>query len=180
MSRRLPPGTGRMPPPCEHPALAAPNGNGAQAGGDWGGAEERIELRLLPSLSSALRRLCPLVVMLVVCGASARRRLVCGCGGKGAQVAVVQRRRARTPGNGGAQAGGVSPPFTVCAHSWFEVFGAWEGAGGGWGGGRERNEWQVWCPRRRFASLGPVLSGIGCGGGLRVAVALALLLAVIV
>ena len=27
------------------------------------------------------------------------------------------------PDQGGAQAGGVSPPFTVCAHSWFEVWG---------------------------------------------------------
>ena len=33
---------------------------------------------------------------------------------------VVQRRRARTPDSGGAQAGGASAPFTVCAHSWFE------------------------------------------------------------
>ena len=65
---------------------------------------------------------------------------------------------ANTPDSGDAQAGGVSPPFAVCAHSWFEVFGAWRGAGGeGWGGGRERVEWQVWCPRRRIASLGPVL-----------------------
>ena len=40
--------------------------------------------------------------------------------------AVAQRRRAQTPDSGGAQAGGVSPPFTVCAHSWFEVWGgAW-------------------------------------------------------
>jgi hypothetical protein len=37
--------------------------------------------------------------------------------------AVAQRRRARPPDSGGAQAGGVSPPFTVCAHSWFEVWG---------------------------------------------------------
>ena len=81
--------------------------------------------------------------------------------------AVAQRRRARTPDSGGAQAGGVSPPFTVCAHSWLEVFGVTGRVGGalgrgrehesGAGGGRERNEWQVWCPRRRIASLGPVL-----------------------
>ena len=45
---------GDMPPPCEHKALEAPNGNGAQAGGDWGGADERIELR-----SAALPLLCP-------------------------------------------------------------------------------------------------------------------------
>ena len=36
---------------------------------------------------------------------------------------VVQGRRAYTPDDGGAQAGGVSPPFTVCAHSWFEAWG---------------------------------------------------------
>ena len=41
----------------------------------------------------------------------------------GVAVAVAQRRRARPPDSGGAQAGGVSPPFTVCAHSWFEVWG---------------------------------------------------------
>ena len=37
--------------------------------------------------------------------------------------AVAQRRRAHTPDSGDAQAGGVSPPFTVCAHSWFEAWG---------------------------------------------------------
>ena len=37
-----------------------------------------------------------------------------------AEVAVLL---VRTPDSGGAQAGGVSPPFTVCAHSWFEVWG---------------------------------------------------------
>ena len=37
---------------------------------------------------------------------------------------VVQGRRAYTPDDGDAQAGGVSPPFTVCVHSWFEVRGA--------------------------------------------------------
>ena len=47
-----------------------------------------------------------------------------------------------------AQAGGVSPPFTVCVHSWFEVFGVrregkgvgrrWEGASGMGRGERER------------------------------------------
>ena len=31
--------------------------------------------------------------------------------------------------------------------------------GGGWGGGRERNERQVWCSRRRVASLGSVFVG---------------------
>ena len=35
---------------------------------------------------------------------------------------------AQTPESGGAQAGGVSPPFTVCAHSWFEVWGSVGGA----------------------------------------------------
>ena len=34
---------------------------------------------------------------------------------------------AQTPDNGGTQAGGISPPFTVCGHSWFEVCGAWGG-----------------------------------------------------
>ena len=42
-----------------------------------------------------------------------------------------ERRCAYTPDSGDAQAGGVSPPFTVCAHSWFEVWGAWGAAGGG-------------------------------------------------
>ena len=56
----------------------------------------------------------------------------------------------QTPDSGGAQAGGASPPFTVCVHSWFEVFGGGraegrEGGGGGrakvgWGGGSERDE----------------------------------------
>ena len=31
---------------------------------------------------------------------------------------------AGAPDNGDTQAGGVSSPFTVCAHSWFEVCGA--------------------------------------------------------
>ena len=61
--------------------------------------------------------------------------------------AVVQRRPAHAPDSGGAQAGGVSPPFTVCVHSWFEVFGVrregkgvgrrWEGASGVGRGERE-------------------------------------------
>ena len=56
----------------------------------------------------------------------------------------------QTPDSGGAQAGGASPPFTVCVHSWFEVFGGrraegrgWGGGGraqAGWGGGSERDE----------------------------------------
>ena len=40
------------------------------------------------------------------------------------------------PDSGDAQAGGVSPPFTVCARSWFEVWGSvWasDGGGVGWG-----------------------------------------------
>ena len=57
------------------------------------------------------------------------------------RVAVaVAALLAKTPDSGGAQAGGVSPPFTVCAHSWFEVCGARAESGGGWGGGRERSE----------------------------------------
>ena len=79
--------------------------------------------------------------------------------------AVVQRRRAQTPDGGGAQAGGASPPFTVCVHSRFEVFGGRRAAGRGWGGGgrarwgrgSESDEWQVWCSRRRIASLSPVM-----------------------
>ena len=51
---------------------------------------------------------------------------------------------AQAPDGGGAQAGGVSPPFTVYVHSWFEVFGVRGGEEGGggreWGGGRERAE----------------------------------------
>ena len=54
---------------------------------------------------------------------------------------------AQAPDSGGAQAGGVSPPFTACVHSWFEVFGArrgGEGVGRGWEGasgvGREERE----------------------------------------
>ena len=53
----------------------------------------------------------------------------------GGAVAVAVRR-VRTPDSGDAQAGGVSPPFTVCARSWFEVWGSvWasEGGGVGWG-----------------------------------------------
>ena len=36
---------------------------------------------------------------------------------------------------------------------------AWENESGApaGGGSEERNEWQVWCPRRRIASFGPVL-----------------------
>ena len=49
---------------------------------------------------------------------------------------VVQRRRAQASDCRGTQAGGVSPPFTVCAHSWFEVWGSvWESEGGGGLGG---------------------------------------------
>ena len=55
--------------------------------------------------------------------------------------AVVRRRRAQTPDNGGAQAGGVFPPFTVCARSWFEVWGERVGEREGrWVGGSERVE----------------------------------------
>ena len=56
---------------------------------------------------------------------------------------------------------------------------------GGWGGGRERNEWQVWCSRRRVArsELEPCLcSGLGAGADCGIAgcfVALALLFAVV-
>ena len=45
--------------------------------------------------------------------------------------------RTQAPDSGGAQAGGVSPPFTVCAHSWLEVCGERGAAGeSGAGGGR--------------------------------------------
>ena len=62
------------------------------------------------------------------------------CGGERGQVAVaaaVAVLLAQTPDSGGAQAGGVSPPFTVCAHSWFEVrcVGREASAGGGGAGG---------------------------------------------
>ena len=59
-----------------------------------------------------------------------------------AAVAIaVAALPADTPDSGDAQAGGVSPPFTVCARSWFEVWGSvWESEGGGWAGGRERVE----------------------------------------
>ena len=43
---------------------------------------------------------------------------------------------AHAPDSGGTQAGGVSPPFTVYVHSWFEVFGVRRG-GEGVGRGRE-------------------------------------------
>ena len=53
---------------------------------------------------------------------------------------MVAALPANTPDSGDTQAGGVSPPFTVCARSWFEVWGSgWERAGGGevgWGGER--------------------------------------------
>ena len=52
--------------------------------------------------------------------------------------------------------------------------------GGGWGGGRERSERQVWCSRRRVASLSPVF--VGDWGRGRIAgcfAALALLFAVV-
>ena len=42
--------------------------------------------------------------------------------GERAQIAVAVLL-AQTPDSGNAQAGGVSPPFTVCAYSWFEVWG---------------------------------------------------------
>ena len=62
-------------------------------------------------------------------------------GGARARVAVavaVAALLAETPDNGDAQAGGVSPPFTVCARSWFEVWGCvWaRERGGGLGGER--------------------------------------------
>jgi len=45
------------------------------------------------------------------------------------------------PDSGDAQAGGVSPPFTVCARSWFEVWGERVGEREGrWVGGSERVE----------------------------------------
>ena len=57
------------------------------------------------------------------------------CGGEREKVAVAGLL-AQTPDSGGAQAGGVSPPFTVCARSWFEVWGSvWESEGGGGLGG---------------------------------------------
>ena len=43
--------------------------------------------------------------------------------GASERVAVAVLCSVRAPDSGGAQAGGVSPPFTVCAHSWFEVWG---------------------------------------------------------
>ena len=62
------------------------------------------------------------------------------CGGEREKVAVAGLL-ARTPDNGDAQAGGVSPPFTVCARSGFEVWGGvWAREGGGWAGGGERVE----------------------------------------
>ena len=73
-----------------------------------------------------------------------RRGLVAfahGCGAEREQIAVavadaVAALLAGTPDSGGAQAGGVSPPFTVCAHSWFEVWGGvWARGGGGVGWG---------------------------------------------
>ena len=61
--------------------------------------------------------------------------------GPRARVAVagaVPALLAEAPDGGDAQAGGVSPPFTVCARSWFEVWGSvWESEGGsGLGGER--------------------------------------------
>ena len=54
-----------------------------------------------------------------------------------AVAVAVAALLAGAPDSGDAQAGGVSPPFTVCARSWFEVWGSvWasEGGGGvGWG-----------------------------------------------
>ena len=72
-------------------------------------------------------------------------RGLCGCprwGEERVAVAVaVAALLAEAPDSGGAQAGGVSPPFTVCARSWFEVWGSvWASEGGGWAGGRERVE----------------------------------------
>ena len=43
---------------------------------------------------------------------------------------------AGAPDSGDTQAGGVSPPFTVCVRSWFEVWGGvWVSKGGGGLGG---------------------------------------------
>ena len=59
------------------------------------------------------------------------------------QVAVavaVAALLAGIPDNGGAQAGGVPPPFTVCVQSWFEVGGRVGERGRRWVGGRERDE----------------------------------------
>ena len=60
-------------------------------------------------------------------------------GGERKRVAVavaVAALLADTPDSGDAQAGGVSPPFTVCARSWFEVWGSvWESEGGSGLGG---------------------------------------------
>ena len=45
------------------------------------------------------------------------------------------------PDSGDAQAGGVSPPFTVCARSWFEVWGGvWGSEGEGVDCGRESED----------------------------------------
>ena len=53
-----------------------------------------------------------------------------------AVAAAVAALLAGAPDSGDAQAGGVSLPFTVCARSWFEVWGSvWESEGGGGRGG---------------------------------------------
>ena len=53
-----------------------------------------------------------------------------------AVAVAVAALLAEAPDSGDAQAGGVSPPFTVCARSWFEVWGSvWESEGGGGLGG---------------------------------------------
>ena len=54
----------------------------------------------------------------------------------------------------------VCLPCSACIAACCAVsFGARGGEGGGWGGGRERSERQVWCSRRRVASLSPVFVG---------------------
>ena len=64
-----------------------------------------------------------------------------GARGRVAVAVAVAALLAEAPDSGGAQAGGVSPPFTVCARSWFEVWWiVWASEGGGWAGGRERVE----------------------------------------
>ena len=71
---------------------------------------------------------------------------------------------AHTPDSGGAQAGGVSPPFTVCAHSWFEVCGREQERGreGGAGGARAMSDR---CGALDVALRAFALSGRGLGTG---------------
>ena len=58
-----------------------------------------------------------------------------------AVAAAVAALLAEAPDSGGAQAGGVSPPFTVCARSLFEVSGVEAGRREGGGAGAGGREW---------------------------------------